>query len=87
MKIGERRDFRHFFSKNQKKTNDEISRKCQKTGFSGIFPAFSPGKIARKIGLGHILDIAVFYHEKYKVQLEKFKKCRFTAKIGCSGDF
>ena len=29
--------------KNQKKTNDEISRKCPKTGISSIFPAFSAG--------------------------------------------
>ena len=34
----------HLCAKNWKKTNDEISRKCQKTGFSGIFPAFSAGK-------------------------------------------
>ena len=27
------------------------------------------------------------FHEKYKVQLEKFKKYRFPAKIGCFGDF
>ena len=27
------------------KTCDEISRKCQKTGFSGIFPAISVGKL------------------------------------------
>ena len=33
----------HLYGKNQKKTNDEISRKCQKTDFSGIFPAFSAG--------------------------------------------
>ena len=33
-------------------------RKCQKTGFSGIFPAFSAGKkLFSKIGLGHILSI------------------------------
>ena len=41
----------HHCAKNQKKTNDEISRKCQKTGFSGIFPAFSPGNFfSRKSG-------------------------------------
>ena len=56
--------------KKSEKTNDEISRKCQKTGFSGIFPAFSAGKICfLKIGLGHILDIAILhqcakFHEK-----------------------
>ena len=59
-----------FLCKKSEKTNDEISRKCQKTGFSGIFPAFSAGKICfLKIGLGHILDIAILhqcakFHEK-----------------------
>ena len=31
--------------KKSEKTNDEISKKYQKTGFSGIFPAFSAGKM------------------------------------------
>ena len=59
-------------------------RNGQKTSFSGIFRAFSAGKIRfSKIGLGHILDIGILhqcakFHEKYKVQLEKFKKYRFT---------
>ena len=44
------------------KTNDEISRNGQKTSFSGIFPAFSAGKIRfSKIGLGHILDIGILH--------------------------
>ena len=34
--------------KKSEKTNDEISRKRQKTGFSGIFPAFSAGKKSEK---------------------------------------
>ena len=34
----------HLCAKKIEETNDEISRKCQKTGFSGIFPAFSAGK-------------------------------------------
>ena len=59
-----------FLNKETVKTKDEISRKCQKTGFSGIFPAFSAGKKCfSKIGLRHILDIAIFhecakFHEK-----------------------
>ena len=59
-----------FLNKESVKTNDEISRKCQKPGFSGIFPAFSAGKICfSKIGLGHILNIAILhqcakFHEK-----------------------
>ena len=44
------------------KTNDEISRKCQKTGFSGIFPAFSAGnEFFPEIGLRHILAIAILH--------------------------
>ena len=49
-----------------------------------VFPAFSAGKICfSKIGLGHILDIAILhqcakFHEKYKVHLEKFKKYGFS---------
>ena len=59
--------YTHLCAKKSEKTNDEISRKCQKTGFSGIFPA---GKICfSKIRLGHILDIAILhqcakFHEK-----------------------
>ena len=42
----------HLCAKNQKKTNDEILRKSQKTGFSGLFPAFPAGnKFFSKIGL------------------------------------
>ena len=65
------------------KTNDEISRNGQKTSFSGIFPAFSVGKIRfSKIGHRHILGIAILhqcakFHEKYKVELEKFNKYSF----------
>ena len=44
-------------------TNDEISRKCQETGFSSVFLAFSAGKIFffSKIGLRHILGITIFH--------------------------
>ena len=49
-------------AKNQKKTNDEISKKCQKTGFSGIFPAFSAGnEFFPEIGLRHIFGIAILH--------------------------
>ena len=74
----------HFWTKKSIKTNDEISRKCQKTGFSGIFPAFSAGKKCfSKIGLRHVLGNANLhqcakFHEKFKVQLEKFKKYHFS---------
>ena len=59
-----------FLNKESIKTNDEISRKCQKPSFSGIFPAFSAGKICfSKIRLRHILEIAILqqcakFHEK-----------------------
>ena len=52
----------HLCAKNQNKTNDKISRKCQKTGFSGIFPAFSAGKkFFPKIELRRILGIAILH--------------------------
>ena len=60
----------YLCEKKSEKTNDEISRKCQKTGFSSIFPAFSAGKIGfLKIELGHTLGIAILhqcakFHEK-----------------------
>ena len=48
--------------KKSEKTNDKISRKCQKTGFSGTFPAFSAKKkFFSKIGLRHILGIAILH--------------------------
>ena len=59
-----------FVQKIGKKTNDEISRNGYKNSFSGIFTAFSAGKIRfSKIGLGHILDIGILhpcakFHEK-----------------------
>ena len=50
-------------SKKSQKTNDKILRKVQKTVISGIFPAFSPGKIFfSKIGLRHILGITILHH-------------------------
>ena len=58
---------------------------AKKPGFSGIFPAFSAGKICfSKIGHRHILGIAILhqcakFHEKFFFA--------FPAKIGCSGDF
>ena len=49
-------------NKISEKTIEEISRKCQKTSFSGIFPAFSAGKkCISKIGLRHILGIAILH--------------------------
>ena len=48
--------------KKSEKTDDEISRKCQKTGFSGIFPAFSAGKIYfLEIRLRHFLGITILH--------------------------
>ena len=49
----------HLWAKKSEKTNEGISRKCQKTGFFGIFPVFSAGKkFLSKIGLGHVMNIA-----------------------------
>ena len=51
-----------FLNKESVKTNDEILRKCQKTGFSGIFPVFSAGnEFFSKIGLRHILSITILH--------------------------
>ena len=42
------------------KTNDEISRKCQKPIFPAYFQHFSAGKVGQlKLGLCHILGIAI----------------------------
>ena len=85
-----------IFVQKSGKTIDEISRKCQKTGFSGIFPAFSAGKKCfSKIGLCHILGIAnlqqcaklpiTFFWEKTKKYWEKVR-WKF-AKTAISGIF
>ena len=49
--------------KKSEKNNDEISRKCQKTGFSGIFLTFSAGNVFfSKTRLCYILGIAISHH-------------------------
>ena len=69
-----------FLNKQSVKTIDEISRKCQKIGFSGIFPAFSAGKkFFSKIGLGHIMGIANT-HLCAKNQKKLMMKSRENAK-------
>ena len=73
-------------TKKTTKCKEKVWGKCAKTAISSIFLAFSAGKICfSKIGLGQILDIAILhqcakFHKKYKVQLEKFKKYRFSGK-------
>ena len=43
--------FTHLCAKKSEETNDGISRKCEKTGLSNIFPAISAGKyVFRKSG-------------------------------------
>ena len=50
-----------FGHKKSEKTNDEISRKCQKTGFP-VFRVFSAGKICvSNIGNSHILGITILH--------------------------
>ena len=63
----------HLCAKNWKKTNDEISRKCQKTDFKKYFS---------KIGLGHILDIGILhqcarFHEKIYSTAREFQEIPF----------
>ena len=65
MKICKNSDFWHIsgiFGRKSGKTNDEITRKCRKTGFSGTFLAFSAGnEFFPEIGLHHILGIAILH--------------------------
>ena len=74
-----------FCAKKSEKTNGKISRKCQKTGFSGIFPTFSAGKICfSKIGLGHILDITILhqcakFHEKILSTAREIQEILFSS--------
>jgi len=66
--------------KKPEKTNDEISKKCQKTGFSGIFPAFLAGKFCfSEIGFKHVLSIANT-HLCAKNQKKLMMKSRKNAK-------
>ena len=71
----------HLCAKNQKKTNDEILRKCQKPFFTAYFWHFSARKIfLSKIGLGHILDIAIL-HRCAKIHKKIFSTAREVKKI------
>ena len=79
---------KHLWALKSEKTNDKISRKCQKTGFSGIFPAFSTGKIFfSKIGLLHILNLIILRQcAKFHVQYSS-RYSRNTVFLDSSGDF
>ena len=53
----------YLSAKNQKKTNEAILHKVQKTLFLGSFwPKFAPKKFFLKIGLRHFLGIAILHH-------------------------
>ena len=78
-----------FLNKKSVKTNDEISRKHRKTEFSGIFGrknTFLENRAPSYFRYSHFACVQNFM-KKYKVQLEKFKKYRFSMKICCSGRF
>ena len=63
-------------SKKSQKTNDKILRKVQKTVISGIFPAFSPGKILfGNIRLDDYLAITIL-HLCAKFQQKILLQCR-----------
>ena len=51
----------HLCAKNQKKTNDKISRKCQKVVFPAYFRHFRPNFFFSKFGLRHFLGIAILH--------------------------
>ena len=52
----------HLCAKNQKKLMMKSRENAEKTGFSGIFPVFSAGKIFfPEIRLRHILGIAILH--------------------------
>ena len=59
------------------KTNDKISRKVQKTQILDHFgPEFAQKKFFSKIGLSHILSIAILHHcaKNQKKQMTKFRE-------------
>ena len=59
------------------KTNGRISRKVQKTQILGHFgPEFAKKKFFSKIGLFHILSIAILHHcaKNQKKQMTKFRE-------------
>ena len=61
----------------QKKTNDKISRKVQKTQILGHFgPEFAQKNFFSKIGLCHILGIVILHHcaKNQKKQMTKFRE-------------
>ena len=80
----------HLCAENQKK----LMMKSRENAKKPVFPAyFRPEKyVFRKSDsvtfqtLPFCISVQNFM-KKYKVQLEKFKKYRFSAKIGCSDDF
>ena len=59
-----------FSSEKTTRYKGKVQTKSANTAISGIFPAFSAGKIRfSKIGLGHILEIGILhqcakFHEK-----------------------
>ena len=61
----------------------EMAKKPVFPGLSGIFPAFSAGKIRfSKIGLGHILDIGILhqrakFHEKIYSTVREIQEIPF----------
>ena len=75
----------HLYGKKSEKTNNQISRKCQKTGFSSIFLSFLAGneffpKIAGSLTFWTLpfCNSVQNFMKKYKVQLENFKKYHFS---------
>ena len=71
----------HLWAKNQKKLMVKSWENGQKPVFTVYFRHFRPEKnVFSKIGLRHILDIAILHlcAKFHKVQLQKFKKYGFS---------
>ena len=72
----------HLCAKNQNKLM-KSRENAKKLVFSGIFPAFSAGKICfSNVGLGHILDIAILhqcvkFHEKINSAAREIQEIPF----------
>ena len=94
--FGQKRIFHkntHLCAKDKRKLMMKSREKAKEPVFQAYFQHFRPEKyILQKSGsvtfkvLPFCISVQNFM-KKYKVQLEKFKKYCFPAKIGCSGDF
>ena len=77
-------------SKKSEKTNDEISRECQKIGFSGIFGRknmFYENRAPAHFRYCHLASVCKISWKNIKYSLRNSRNTVFPAKIGYSGNF